>query len=138
MFSPSINAAKAIHKLAIKRAATPLLAVLKSDREAAMREESLKALVSLQVPESEQAIRYALADREKTVRVAGLDLLPKMSIPQEVMVSLLTEVIASKTMESDPLLELRSTNINRFIPYLKFVRNRIDPYFARRFMFNTN
>ncbi|GEP97065.1 DUF7133 domain-containing protein [Chitinophaga cymbidii] len=93
------SAAKAIHKLAIKRAATPLLAVLKSDPEAAMREESLKTLVSLQAPESEQAIRYALADREKTVRVAGLDLLPKMSIPQEVMVSLLTEVIASKTME---------------------------------------
>lgn len=94
-----ISAAKAVRKLGIKQAAGTLLAVLKSDREAKMREESLITLVKLQVPESEQAIRHALSDKEKTVRVAGLDLLANMKIPEDVMVNLLMEVIASKTME---------------------------------------
>ena len=93
------SAAKAIHKLNIKQAAPSLLAVLKTDREAEMRVEALKALVALQDPLGEQGIRQALSDQEKKVRVAGLDLLEKMNIPKTVMVTLLTDVIASKTME---------------------------------------
>jgi putative heme-binding domain-containing protein len=94
-----ISAAKAIHKLNIKQAAPSLLAVLKTDREAEMRVEALKALVALQDPLGEQGIRQALSDKEKKVRVAGLDLLEKMNIPKPVMVTLLTDVITSKTME---------------------------------------
>lgn len=94
-----ISAAKAISKLNIKQASAPLLAVLKNDREAAMRVEALKALVALQDPQVEQAIRYALSDKEKGVRVAGLDLLEKMQIPEEVKADLLADVIATRTME---------------------------------------
>lgn len=94
-----ISAAKAINKLKIKQAAPQLLAALKGDKEAEMRVQALKALVTLQDPLVEQAIKHALSDKEKAVRVAGLDLLEKMNIPKPVMVSLLTDVIATKTME---------------------------------------
>lgn len=94
-----ISAAKAINHLHIKAAAPDLLAAVQRDAEAAMRVEALKALVTIQDERLEPAIKHALADKEKKVRVAGLDLLEKMNIPKNVMVTLLTDVINSKTME---------------------------------------
>jgi len=94
-----LSAAKAIGKLQIQQAADKLTIGLKQDPEAAMRVECLKALVALEMPQQEQAIKFALADREKSVRVAGLDLLENMTIPKPVMVDLLTNVIATKTAE---------------------------------------
>lgn len=94
-----ISAAKAIHKLKIASAAAQLLTVLKNDKEPDMRVQSLQALVALQAEQMEEAIRFALSDKEKTVRVAGLDLLEKMNIPKEIMVDLLVNVIETKTME---------------------------------------
>jgi quinoprotein glucose dehydrogenase len=41
----------------------------------------------------------ALADREKSVRVAGLDLLASMDVSKDLMVSLLSNVIDTKTTE---------------------------------------
>ncbi|MGN6511732.1 MAG: c-type cytochrome, partial [Chitinophaga sp.] len=76
-----------------------LLASLQSDREPAMRSAALKSLVALKDPLVEKGIRQALADKEKKVRVTGLDLLEKMSIPKDVMVSLLTNVIDTRTRE---------------------------------------
>jgi quinoprotein glucose dehydrogenase len=94
-----ISAARAIAKLQIKQAGAQLLAAVKTDREANMRVAALEALVKLQDAGAEQGIATALSDREKTVRVAGLDLLGKMHISENVMVTLLTGVIANKTME---------------------------------------
>src|SRR3546814_12358327 len=74
-----LSAAKAIHKLGIQQAATALLAGLKGDKETAMRVECLSALVDLEAPQQEEAIKFALADREKPLRVAALDLLENMS-----------------------------------------------------------
>src|SRR5690606_23484661 len=85
-----LSAAKAIGKLQIPQAADKLTSRLQHDREAAMRVECLKALVALEVPQQEQAIKLALADRDKSVRIAGLDLLENMTIPKPVMVDLLT------------------------------------------------
>ena len=45
------------------------------------------------------AIKVALADKEKSVRVVALDLLTSMDIPQELMASLLTDVINTRTVE---------------------------------------
>ncbi|GGC23893.1 glucose dehydrogenase [Parapedobacter defluvii] len=97
--SVKLSAAKAIGKLQIRQAADELAAGLQQDREASMRVECLKALVALEAPQQEQAIKWALADREKAVRVAGLDLLENMTISKPVMVDLLTNVIATKTTE---------------------------------------
>lgn len=129
-----ISAAKAINKLKIKQAAPQLLAVLKTDGEAEMRVEALKALVALQDPLVEQGIRHALSDKEKTVRVAGLDLLEKMSIPKPVMVSLLTDVIATKTMEEQQaavltLGKLPLENTNKIFDdmLLKMAAGKLSP-----------
>ena len=46
-----------------------------------------------------EAIKLALSDKDKVVRVAGIDLIGKMDIPKELMVSLLSDVINTKTME---------------------------------------
>jgi putative membrane-bound dehydrogenase-like protein len=94
-----LSAAKAVSKLHIQQAAPALLAVLKADREPAMRVAALQALVNLKDPSVEQAIRLALSDKEKDVRVAGLDLLEQLNISKDVMVSLLTDVINTKPME---------------------------------------
>jgi quinoprotein glucose dehydrogenase len=94
-----ISAVKAIAGLNIKTASGPLMGLLKSDREPDVRVEALRALVKLEDPQVGDAVSHALADKEKKVRVAGLDLLEKMNIPKELMVKLLTDVIASKTME---------------------------------------
>ena len=94
-----ISAARAIAKLQIKQAGPALLAAVKADRDADVRVAALEALVALQDAGMEQGITAALTDREKTVRVAGLDLLGKMHISETVMVKLLMGVIANKTME---------------------------------------
>lgn len=129
-----ISAAKAINKLHIKAAAPQLLAVLKTDVAPEMRVEALKALVALQDPLVEQGIRQALSDKEKTVRVAGLDLLEKMSIPKPVMVSLLTDVIATKTMEEQQaavltLGKLPLENTNKIFDdmLLKMAAGKLSP-----------
>lgn len=94
-----ISAAKAIAKLQIKQAGAALLAGVKADKDADMRVASLRALVDLQDAGVEQGITLALSDREKTVRVAGLDMLGKLHISEGVMVNLLMGVIANKTAE---------------------------------------
>ncbi|MBC7826883.1 MAG: HEAT repeat domain-containing protein [Chitinophagaceae bacterium] len=94
-----ISAVKASSKLGIKQGAAQLLVMLKADKEPEIRVESLKSLVALNDQSVAQAIRQALSDRDKTVRVAGLNLLQKMDIPKDLMVDLLSDVINTKTME---------------------------------------
>ncbi|MBW8687926.1 HEAT repeat domain-containing protein [Chitinophaga rhizophila] len=94
-----VSAAKAIAKLQLKSAGSQLLAVVKTDRDADARVAALETLVHLQDTGMEQGITAALTDKEKKVRVAGLDLLSKMHISESVMVNLLSGVIANKTTE---------------------------------------
>src|SRR5690606_3704040 len=69
--SVRLSAAKGLGKLRIGEGAGPLLDVLKADREVVVREAALRALVALEDPKQEEAIRLALTDREKAVRVAA-------------------------------------------------------------------
>jgi len=94
-----INAVKAISKTGISQGAAPLLNLLKNDREASVRVEALKALAAMKDQQIGEAIKLALTDKDKVVRVAGIDLIGKMDIPKELMVSLLSDVINTKTME---------------------------------------
>lgn len=94
-----LAAAGGINKLGIQHAAPALLASLKGDTESAMRAECLSALVAVEAPQQEEAIKLALADSEKSVRVAALDLLENMTIPAPVLVDLLASVIDTKTSE---------------------------------------
>ncbi len=94
-----ISAVKAISKIGFGQSTAPLLTLLKNDREATVRVEALKALALMQDEQIGDAIKQALADKDKIVRVAGIDLIGKMNISKELMVSLLADVINTKTTE---------------------------------------
>jgi quinoprotein glucose dehydrogenase len=94
-----LSAIKAITKLNLTEASEPLFSRLTGDKEAAVRIAALRALASMNDKQVSKAIETALADSEKSVRVAGLDLLAKSDMPKDRMVSLLTEVINTRTTE---------------------------------------
>ncbi len=94
-----ISAAKAVAWLDVKQGSPVLLALVKNDPAPDMRIESLTSLVILGDAQVGEAVSQALSDKEKKVRVAGLNLLEKMNISKELMVSLLSNVIRTKTME---------------------------------------
>lgn len=93
------SAIKAISKLDIKKGSAPLMGILKSDLQPAIRVEVLKALAFMKDEQIGLAIEQALSDKDKIVRIAGIGLLGKMDIPKDMMVSLLTGVINKKTTE---------------------------------------
>ncbi len=90
---------KAIGKLKIDQASGTLLTRLKSDNDPSVREASLHALADLSDSHIGTAIEVALHDNVKSVRIAALDLLPKMNLSNELMVKLLSDVINTKTVE---------------------------------------
>jgi putative heme-binding domain-containing protein len=94
-----LSAARALGKLKIPNASSKLFASLKNDREAILRVQALRALATLEDDRIGDAIRQALSDHEKSVRIAGLDLLAKSNMPKPVMVSLLSDVINTRTTE---------------------------------------
>lgn len=94
-----LRAVKAIGKLKIDQGAAQLFTRLKSDREPEVRVEALRALAAMNNDRVDDAIKQALADKDKTVRIAGLDLLAKMDMPKDVMVALLAEAIDTRTTE---------------------------------------
>jgi len=94
-----LSAVKAIGKLNITEGSQPLFARLKSDPDPEVRGEALKALAFMGDQQTGEAIKQALSDKEKNVRVVALDLLPKTDMPEEVMVTLLSKVIGTRTAE---------------------------------------
>jgi putative heme-binding domain-containing protein len=94
-----LSAVKAVNKLGITQGAATLFALLKNDKNAEVKVEALKALASLHHLLVEQAIQIALKGKDKSVRVAGIDLIGKLNIPKPLMVSLLTGVINTRASE---------------------------------------
>lgn len=97
--SVRISTVKAISKLGIRQGAAPLLDLLKRDQQATVRVEAIKALAFMQDEQIGQAIQQALSDKDKTVRIAGIDLIERLNISKDLMVSLLSQVINTKTIE---------------------------------------
>lgn len=98
-FSLRLRAVKAIGKLKLDQGVPQLFTRLKSDSEPEVRVEALRALAAMENDRIDDAIRQALSDKDKTVRIAGLDLLAKMDMPKDLMVSLLSEAINTRTTE---------------------------------------
>lgn len=94
-----LSSAKAIGKLKITKASQALMASLNKDADPKVREESLRSLAAISDPNVADAIKAGLADKEKNVRVTALDLLPKMGLENSLMVSLLQDVIQTRTIE---------------------------------------
>lgn len=110
-----LAAIKAIGKLKIADASTALFAGLSGDSDAVIRAEALKAIAAIGDPKAGDAVQLALRDREREVRVIALDLLAESNLPEERMVSLLEEVISTRTVEEkqQALLTLGTLPFNR-------------------------
>jgi putative membrane-bound dehydrogenase-like protein len=93
------SAVKALGRLTIREAIIPLQQVFKADPQATVRVEALKALAVMPNENNGEIIKQALSDKDKTVRVVGIDLIGKMAIPNDLMVNLLSGVINTKTTE---------------------------------------
>ena len=94
-----LSAIKAIQKLNLTEAGSALLSRLTDDKEAVVRIAALRALTAMNDAQQSKAIEVALADKEKSVRVAGLDLLTKTTMAKDRMATLLSEVIDTRTTE---------------------------------------
>jgi putative heme-binding domain-containing protein len=94
-----LSAIKAVGRHKIEAGSEKLYSLLSTDKQPEVRIEALRALASLDNAPADKAIQLALADKEKRVRVAGLDLLGKMDISKDLMVSLLSDVINTRTTE---------------------------------------
>src|SRR5690606_32856212 len=94
-----LSAVKGVGKLGLSDASPALFASLKSDHSSEERSEALKSLVALDEPRIGDAIEQALSDNERSVRVTALDLLTETDMAKETMVSLLSDVINTRTIE---------------------------------------
>lgn len=93
------SAIRAISKLSVTTAGPVLLERLSKDTDADIREEALRALAALNDPAIGKAIEQGLADSDKRVRVAALDLISKTSMPKDQMVTLLSDVLKTHSAE---------------------------------------
>ncbi len=94
-----IGTIKSISRLGIKTAEPNLLALLIKDSKPAVRKASLEAMADMKYTEVGLAIKQALSDKEKMVRITGIDLLGKTELPTAMMVELLADVIDTKSAE---------------------------------------
>ncbi|MBT1705588.1 HEAT repeat domain-containing protein [Chryseosolibacter indicus] len=106
-----LHAVTALGKLLVAEASSDLVSRLKSDSAPEVRIASLRALANLPGNKMDGAIKQALADKDKRVRIVGLELLSKMDIPESLAVSLLADAINTKTTEEKQAALLTLGNI---------------------------
>jgi quinoprotein glucose dehydrogenase len=93
------SSAKALGKLGIENGAEALLASVKQDKSSKSKNCSHSGIGPNECRECAQGIEAALADREKSVRIAGLTLLEQLDLDAQLKVKLLAEVIEKQTTE---------------------------------------
>jgi putative membrane-bound dehydrogenase-like protein len=93
--APAVRVAwvEAVAKLGVKPQAPAVLALLKSDPDAAVRVAALGALQTLAVPELEPGVRAAMADTDMSVRTAAIAALPEMPLAAPAKAELLSAAI---------------------------------------------
>lgn len=129
-----LSAVRATGKLGIAQASQELFTRLKSDGDAEVRAAALLAIAGMEHDLTNEAIQQALADREKSVRVVALDLLPKTDMPKETMVTLLSDVVKTRTTEEKQaalltLGSLRAENAGKVLDTLltKLSEGKLSP-----------
>ncbi|MES2648503.1 MAG: HEAT repeat domain-containing protein [Bacteroidota bacterium] len=93
------HVATALGKLQISAASETLLSQLKKDGSPQVKIAILKTLSKMPAANMDEAVKVALADKDKTVRVLGLDLLGTSKVSQDLQVALLDNVIKTRTPE---------------------------------------
>ncbi len=94
-----LAATQAVSKLQITSASSILMTQLRKDAKPELRREALISLAVLQYADLGLAIKKALSDKEKMVRITGIDLLGRSQVSNELMVNLLTDAINTKSTE---------------------------------------
>jgi putative heme-binding domain-containing protein len=94
-----INAIMAIAKLDIKEGSSHLFNILQKEKEPQERVEALNALAVMEDEQIDKAIQQAISDREKSVRIKGLELLATQDVSKELTAKLLAEVIRKRSPE---------------------------------------
>jgi len=89
-----IALANAVGRLRLQSAAPLVAAKVVSGATAELRIAALRALAMLGDSRSADAVRTALADREPTVRMAALEAIPALGLPDATTAELLSTVIA--------------------------------------------
>ena len=93
------SAIRAIAALDIKAASPKLFNSLQTDAEPKVRVAALDALATMQDAQVDKAIEHAISDKEKIVRVKGLELLASQDVSEEFTAKLLKEVIEKRSTE---------------------------------------
>lgn len=94
-----LNAVLAMGKLRIEKGYSHLFDLLQRDSSPNVRIAALNTLATLEYEQMDKAIEQALADREKMVRVRGLDLIAEQNVSKELTANLLAEVIQKRSAE---------------------------------------
>jgi quinoprotein glucose dehydrogenase len=94
-----LTAVETIGKIGLEAGNPIVVRMLEEDSSPQVREAALRSLLALKESQKAEAIKQALADPEKEVRVAGLDLLKDIAVEEQLKVELLSEVIEKRTME---------------------------------------
>ncbi|RPA69703.1 heme-binding protein [Cyclobacteriaceae bacterium YHN15] len=94
-----LGAIKAIGKLGIMETEERLLAMLRDGNPAEVKTAALQSLAKMKSDRTPQAIERAIADSDKTVRVAGLNLMDQLDMDKSLKVNLLIDIIEKRTTE---------------------------------------
>ena len=94
-----LGAIKAIGKLGIMETEERLLAMLRAGNPTEVKTAALQSLAKMQSDKTPQAIERAIADSDKTVRVAGLNLMDQLDMDKSLKVNLLIDIIEKRTTE---------------------------------------
>ncbi|WP_209330156.1 HEAT repeat domain-containing protein [Lunatimonas salinarum] len=123
-----IGAIRAAAKLNIQASEERMLALLRSDTSPQVREASLSALASMNAASVVEAIEIALSDKEKNVRVAGLRLIEKLEISEQLKASLLADVVEKQTVEERQaaLLSLAKVQVDAVRPVLNGLLDKLE------------
>ena len=123
-----LSAVRALGNLKATPAAPTLLARLRQDPDPQVRVAALTALASLGGPSMGPAIKQALADPEKSVRVVALDRLAEADLPPDQMTDLLSNVINTRTLEEQQaaLLTLAGLPLNSTQPILEDLLQQLE------------
>ncbi|EON78276.1 hypothetical protein ADIS_1139 [Lunatimonas lonarensis] len=126
--SLKIGAMRAAAKLRMASAEERILATLRSDPSPVVREASLLALAEMNATEIAKGIEIALKDNVKNVRVAGLGLIEKLEISEQLKADLLADVVEKQTVEERQaaLLSLAKVQVDVVRPILEGLLEKLE------------
>jgi putative heme-binding domain-containing protein len=94
-----LGAIKAIGKLGIMETEERLYAMLNDNSPSEVKTAALQSLAKMQSEKTPQAIERAIADSDKNLRVAGLNLMDQLDMDKTLKVNLLIDIIEKRTTE---------------------------------------